>query len=134
MLTSSWQKCNSKKIPGYLEFKKKFVLLSIILRKNNKNINLRNFVLRLRNKERDDKNVIKKPRKVQNDGDYIRVTSQMRNQLCGRLSYTVAIVVSRYEIIAKLLLSLANLINGRTLSLIHVICTYPPERRERLSS
>jgi len=28
---------------------------------------------------------------------------------------------------------LANLINGRSLSLIHVICTYPPERRERLS-
>lgn len=50
--------------------------------------------------------------------------------------YIVAIVVSLYEIIAKLLLSraLANLINGRTLSLIHVICTYPPERRERLSS
>lgn len=45
----------------------------------------------------------KRPQKVQNAGDYSRVMSQMRNQLCGRFS-TVAIVVSRYEIIAKLLL------------------------------
>lgn len=54
------------------------------------------------------------------------MTSQMRNQLCGAAGFsTVAIVVplSVRNYIAKLLLPpLANLINGRSLSLIHVMC------------
>lgn len=74
----------------------------------------------------------KRPQRVQNADDHTRVMSQMRNQLCGRLFYRRHCSLSVRNYCQVIITPLANLINGRTLSLIHVIRTYPPERRERL--